>query len=149
MIMHVDDLIVAAEDPAFLINKELMSVVQLDEAELLKEGQEFSYVGLTLSRGKDLLLCDQSIYVKNVKIDLTEKEASRGLKEIHISDQPEIEDISLDLVPQMQRLMGIFGWASKTQPHLSYMFGELSRWSTKPTKQKLLTAKRAVCKRKL
>eukprot|EP00919_Chromeraceae_sp_WS-2016_P019048 GHVR01045375.1.p1 GENE.GHVR01045375.1~~GHVR01045375.1.p1 ORF type:complete len:229 (+),score=27.51 GHVR01045375.1:335-1021(+) len=148
MIMHVDDLIIASEDPVVLIDQELTFVVQLDKAELLEEGQEFSYVGLTLSKKKDQLLCDQSIYVKNVQIDLTSKEASRVLKEKDVSDQPAIEDICLEIVPEMQRLMGIFGWASKTQPHLSYMFGELSRWSTKPTKQKLLTAKRVCIQKK-
>eukprot|EP00919_Chromeraceae_sp_WS-2016_P004935 GHVR01011669.1.p1 GENE.GHVR01011669.1~~GHVR01011669.1.p1 ORF type:complete len:427 (+),score=81.19 GHVR01011669.1:405-1685(+) len=73
MIMHVDDLLVAAQDPVTLINKELMSVVQLDEAELLQEGQEFVYIGLTLKKKQGKLLCDQSAYIKNVQLDLKRK----------------------------------------------------------------------------
>eukprot|EP00919_Chromeraceae_sp_WS-2016_P019038 GHVR01045363.1.p1 GENE.GHVR01045363.1~~GHVR01045363.1.p1 ORF type:complete len:168 (+),score=13.92 GHVR01045363.1:394-897(+) len=118
----------------------------------------WQWVGLTVSQSRNsdtgerylspvsefcvFFVCSLSAAVASVLVH--RKEASRGLNDRNVSEQPKIEDICLELVPQMQILMGILGWASKTQPHLSYMFGELSRWSTKPTKQKLLTAKRAL-----
>eukprot|EP00919_Chromeraceae_sp_WS-2016_P066438 GHVR01157148.1.p1 GENE.GHVR01157148.1~~GHVR01157148.1.p1 ORF type:complete len:362 (+),score=45.57 GHVR01157148.1:1240-2325(+) len=142
LIMHVDDLLVASEDPVYLINSELKKVMNLDNAELLKPGDEFSYIGLSLSRTKEKLICDQSNYVKNIELSISHNEASKKLKEPHVSDPPDIEDVCLEL--EMQRVMGILGWSARTQPHLSYMFGELARWSTKPTQQKLLAANRGL-----
>eukprot|EP00919_Chromeraceae_sp_WS-2016_P032639 GHVR01077033.1.p1 GENE.GHVR01077033.1~~GHVR01077033.1.p1 ORF type:complete len:546 (+),score=103.46 GHVR01077033.1:275-1912(+) len=43
MIMHVDDLLVAGDNPVHLINEELKSVVQLDDAEVLQEGYYTNY----------------------------------------------------------------------------------------------------------
>eukprot|EP00919_Chromeraceae_sp_WS-2016_P032637 GHVR01077031.1.p1 GENE.GHVR01077031.1~~GHVR01077031.1.p1 ORF type:complete len:741 (+),score=128.02 GHVR01077031.1:275-2497(+) len=101
--------------------------IEIEESILIKNNKSGSKI-----------MCTQSNYINNLQPELTDKEASRKLKE------PTIESVNLVLVPRMQQLMGILGWAAKTQPQISYLFSELSRWSTKPSNEKLLAVRRAL-----
>mmetsp|Transcript_31146 Transcript_31146/g.61414 ORF Transcript_31146/g.61414 Transcript_31146/m.61414 type:complete len:185 (+) Transcript_31146:283-837(+) len=45
---------------------------------------------------------------------------------------------------EQQKEVGAFGWASKTQPHLLFLFSHMSRMNGKPTKRTLRAVRRAL-----
>jgi hypothetical protein len=98
---------------------------------------------MSLRGHKDKLLVDQSAYVEAIKTGLTEKELKKGLCAADLL-QPKEDEVDKTLVPEMQKWVGMLGWAVKTQPHLQYTFGELSRWSTKPSAATIVAVKKAL-----
>jgi transposase InsO family protein len=142
MVMHVDDLLVFGSDPKGLLDP-LAKELNMDPPEMVMDGKLHTYVGMSLRGHKGKLLIDQSAYVEAIKTGLTETELKKGFCAADLLP-PKEEEVDVSLVPEMQKWVGMLGWAVKTQPHLQYMFGELSRWSTKPSAATILAAKKAL-----
>eukprot|EP00919_Chromeraceae_sp_WS-2016_P015975 GHVR01037970.1.p1 GENE.GHVR01037970.1~~GHVR01037970.1.p1 ORF type:complete len:423 (+),score=64.78 GHVR01037970.1:769-2037(+) len=144
MIMHVDDLLVVAENPCHILDNQIGKLFDIEKAELLTQENAFTYIGMVLRKEQNGLKMDQSEYLHNITPSLTPKEAKHKLTENDVSSPPDINSITLTHVQEMQSSLGILGWAAQTQPSLAYAFGELSRWATKPTTQKLKAMQQAL-----
>ncbi len=77
-----------------------------------------------------------------IKTDLTQKELRKQFSAEHLKQTPP-EDVRPEFGKAQQAWTGVLGWAAKTQPHLSVVFSEISKNSTKPSAQSVLNAKRA------
>ncbi len=137
--MHVDDLLAFAEKPLELLDA-VAARVEMAPAEEMQDGEEMGYLGLSMKQEKKQIEVNQDKYLEGIDLsNMTKKEKRRGIKRTDL-EAPAAQDIEKELVPLMQRVMGIAGWVCKTQAHLAYLFGELSRWTTLPTCEKVRAA---------
>uniref|UniRef100_A0A0G4HT09 Uncharacterized protein n=1 Tax=Chromera velia CCMP2878 TaxID=1169474 RepID=A0A0G4HT09_9ALVE len=107
----------------------------MDEPEVLKEEETMSYIGMQLKKTKEGFEMSQEEYLESVEVE--ESKLKGGKIRPDLLDPPTEEEIKEEYVPLMQKIMGVTGWAARTQPDISFLFGELSRWSTKPSAEKV------------
>uniref|UniRef100_A0A0G4HSX1 Uncharacterized protein n=1 Tax=Chromera velia CCMP2878 TaxID=1169474 RepID=A0A0G4HSX1_9ALVE len=82
----------------------------MDELELLKEGESFEYVGMTLTRMREEYEIEQKAYFDSIEID--EKKLLRGRLNASLLEAPEEGEVLEDLIPLMQKCTGVTGFHS-------------------------------------
>eukprot|EP00919_Chromeraceae_sp_WS-2016_P012381 GHVR01028892.1.p1 GENE.GHVR01028892.1~~GHVR01028892.1.p1 ORF type:complete len:258 (+),score=44.10 GHVR01028892.1:290-1063(+) len=107
MIMHVDDLLVAAEDPCDMLDNNIGKIFNIEKSEQLTKENAFTYIGMVLWKEENMLKMDQSEYLHNITPSLTQKEIKHKLTEKDVSEPPDINDITLTHVKEMQSYLGI------------------------------------------
>jgi hypothetical protein len=139
----MDDLWNLAKDPVKqleLIGKRF----KLGKIQLLDANTPAVYTGLDILWDDKNWRCemDQLRYVQAIKTSLTDKEKKKAFSEadLNLTDESQI---ALTYGPAQQSWNGILGWLNKTQPHMSVIFGEISRNSTRPCETSVKAAMRA------
>ena len=143
MLMHMDDLICLAADPRRML-EDLHKTFKLGELTELTSKQSESYTGLDFIWDHEKGQCEisQGRYIDNIQTDLSEKEKKKvfSQEDLRLSEDSEIKEA---LKGEHQSWTGVLGWCAKTQPHLSVIFSEISRNSTRPSERSIRSAKRA------
>uniref|UniRef100_A0A0G4GLS8 Reverse transcriptase Ty1/copia-type domain-containing protein n=1 Tax=Chromera velia CCMP2878 TaxID=1169474 RepID=A0A0G4GLS8_9ALVE len=134
MLMHVDDLLIFAADPLIHFAP-IQKRLKMDEPELLEEGESFEYIGMTLTRTREGYEIGQKAYLDSIKID--EKKLLGGRLNASLLEPPEEGEVLEDLIPLMQKCTGVTGWVVHTLSSISFLFSELSQWSTRPSAEKV------------
>ena len=143
LLMHMDDIICLAADPEGML-KQLGQHFEMGPIELLKPGIDSVFTGLDIvwDPASKKCIIGQGRYVANINTGLSDKEKKKafGLSDLKRSEPGEVV---MDLQKAQQAWTGMLGWVCHTQPHLSVVFSEISRNSTTPSKNSVLSAKRA------
>lgn len=138
ILMHIDGTLILAEDP-------MPKVDAIDEMFPMGTKVEpppdkpFAYTGLDIvwdakggTRGRCTI--GQEKYADEIKTTLTDKQRRRqfGIEDLVLT-QP--KDVQEEYKPAHQAWTGVLGWLAKTQRQLPVAFSEISRNSTRPSKQ--------------
>uniref|UniRef100_A0A0G4IE68 Reverse transcriptase Ty1/copia-type domain-containing protein n=1 Tax=Chromera velia CCMP2878 TaxID=1169474 RepID=A0A0G4IE68_9ALVE len=142
MVRHVDDILIFAADPLSHFSP-IQSRLKMDEPEELQKDEVMTYIGMQLRKTEKGFEISQEDYLKSVQIDETKLKG--GKLDQRVTERPEEEEIDEKYVPLMQKIMGVAGWVARTSPSIAFLFGELSRWSQKPSAEKVEAALRLLC----
>lgn len=135
IVSYIDDLWIWC-DEVDKIYKELQSKVSIDELQEISD-EWTRYIGVEVKFNSEHSQMVTSIakYCEGISIP----EGIKGF--VRDSDFPIVEacdeEIDLSLVHEMQSIVGKIGYVGMNHPGLSYIYGELSRHTHKPSKKLL------------
>ncbi len=142
LFMHVDDLFCAAEQPEAEL-KQLQTEFKMGPIEELTKDVVKPYIGIDIEWDGTGGVCrlGQEKYANEITTGLTEKEKRKkfGVGDLALGADGGIEGLQ----KQQQAWVGVLGWLVRTQPHLSVVFGEVSRNNTRASNSTVLAARRA------
>uniref|UniRef100_A0A0G4G714 Integrase catalytic domain-containing protein n=1 Tax=Chromera velia CCMP2878 TaxID=1169474 RepID=A0A0G4G714_9ALVE len=121
----------------------LRGLIQMDEPEYIDDGDLYAYVGLSVRVKEGEMSLEQLDYIADMVSHLSLDEQKPLTARDLLLDDPE-EEMEEGLRREQQKEVGALGWASKTQPHLSFLFSHMSRMNGKPTKRTLRAVRRAL-----
>ena len=145
---HVDDLLLfsSKENEKEILNN-INNNFEIEEWIRINDGELHRYAGISLRYGKSECIVDQCHYNNGIDIgeidDVNINKIKLNERELMVIDDSD-SNIDKKLVPEAQRLIGIIGWLTKTQPHLEYIFSQVSRSTLKPTPKFINTLKKII-----
>uniref|UniRef100_A0A0G4GJM5 Integrase catalytic domain-containing protein n=1 Tax=Chromera velia CCMP2878 TaxID=1169474 RepID=A0A0G4GJM5_9ALVE len=104
----------------------LRGLIQMDDPEYMDDGDLHAYVGLSVCVKEREMSLEQSDYIADMVSHLSLDEQKPLIARDLLLDDPE-EEMEEGLRREQQKEVGALGWASKTQPHLSFLFSHMSR----------------------
>jgi hypothetical protein len=143
LLMHMDDVLTLSEDPVAML-KQLDTKMEFGDIELLDGSAPVVYTGLDITWDGKGGRCEigQGRYMEGIKTQLTDRERRRlfGADDLKLSEESERNPA---YTKAQQAWTGVLGWAAKTQPHLSVVFSEISRNSSRASHKSVIAVQRA------
>uniref|UniRef100_A0A0G4G657 Uncharacterized protein n=1 Tax=Chromera velia CCMP2878 TaxID=1169474 RepID=A0A0G4G657_9ALVE len=112
--------------------------LKMDEPEILSAGGEIGYTGLDVRKNESGFEISQEAYLKSIPVQ-TDDLPCKSLSPEMLNEERE-EEKKEDLVAVMMKMMGVLGWVCQTFADVTFVFSELSHYSSYPTGLKLVAA---------